>query len=64
MRAIARLTGFSRATVRRVLLQPVPPRYRPRPPKPKKLNPFVPYLQTTLQARPWVRTTVVYKELC
>lgn len=42
MRASACLTGFSRATVRRVVLQPVPQRYRPRPLRPKKLDPFLP----------------------
>ncbi|MEW6300143.1 MAG: IS21 family transposase [Thermodesulfobacteriota bacterium] len=63
IRAIARLAGCSRATVRRALRQPVPKRYGPRPLKPKKLDPFVAYLQITLHARPWVRATVVYEEL-
>ena len=63
MRAIARLTGYSRAAIRRVLQQPVPQRYRPRPPKPKLLDPYVPYLQATVAARPWVRATIVYEEL-
>lgn len=63
IRAIARLTGYSRAAIRRVLQHPVPQRYRPRPAKPKILDPYVPYLQATVQARPWVRATIVYEEL-
>ena len=41
VRAIARRTGLSRATVRRILAGPVPKPYGPRPPRPRKLDPFL-----------------------
>ncbi len=45
IREIARRTGFSRNTVRKVLRQPAVPRYGPRPGRPSKLDPVKPYLE-------------------
>ncbi|GAB6876601.1 IS21 family transposase [Thermaerobacter litoralis] len=45
VREIARRTGLSRNTVRKYLRQPEPPRYKPRPAKASKLDPFKPYLE-------------------
>lgn len=64
IRAIARSTGLSRQTVRKILAQPVPSRYGPRPPRPSKLEPFADYLTEQLDARPWVRASRLYTELC
>jgi transposase len=43
-RAIARITGYSRNTVAK-LLQPAAPQPFQKPPRPSKLDPFKPYLQ-------------------
>src|SRR5215203_5055329 len=64
IRAIARHTGLSRQTVRKVLSQKVPSHYAPRVPKPSKLEPFYSYLRETLSARPWVRSSILFAELC
>jgi transposase len=45
---IAALTGFNRRTVRKYLVQPQTPRYRPRPPRPSQLDPHQEYLQQRL----------------
>lgn len=63
IREIARRSGLSRATVRRILSQTVPERYGPRPPRPRKLDRFVPWLEAVLEARPWARGTMLYREL-
>lgn len=63
IRAIARTTGLSRVTVRRALAKPAPAPYAPRPKRPSKIDPFVDYLRQQLEARPWVRATVLYREL-
>lgn len=41
---ISALTGFDRKTIRKYLRQFVQPRYDPRPPRPTKLDPYIPYL--------------------
>jgi len=63
LRQIARTTGLSRATVRRALMQAVPRRYGPRPPRPGKLTSFEPYLLGEIEARPWARATTLYEEV-
>ena len=45
LRHIARLTGMSRVTVRRILSSPAPKGYGPRPLRPSKLDPFVTRLE-------------------
>jgi transposase len=63
IRAIARTTGLSRVTVRRALAQPAPQPSSPRPKRPSKIDPFAGYLREQLEARPWVRASVLYHEL-
>lgn len=45
IRGIARRTGLARNTVRKYLRAPAVPAYGPRPERPGKLEPFIPYLQ-------------------
>lgn len=63
LRAISKLTGHDRKTIRRYLIggneQPV---YGPRPPPPSKLEPFKPYLEERLQAGVW-NAQVLLREL-
>ncbi|MGE3735739.1 MAG: helix-turn-helix domain-containing protein [Blastocatellales bacterium] len=54
IRAIARSTGLSRNTVRRALAAKTPPGYKSRPAKPHKLEPYLDYLQSQLEQRPWI----------
>jgi transposase len=63
IRKIARLTGLSRTTVRKILAQKAPKPYGPRKPRPTKLEPFEPLASVALTTRPWVRATVLYDEL-
>ncbi|MBT9260401.1 MAG: hypothetical protein KM310_11745 [Clostridiales bacterium] len=44
IRAVARITGHDRKTVRKIIYAQELPRYKPRPPRPSKLDPFKPYL--------------------
>lgn len=50
-RAIARITGYSRNTVAKLLKQTAPQPFS-QPPRPSKLDPFKPYLTQRLQAYP------------
>jgi transposase len=50
VREIARETGLSRNTVRRYLREPEAVRYRPRPPRATKLDPFKAYIAERLAA--------------
>jgi len=52
LRAISRATGLARQSVKRALAQTVPSTYKPRPPRPHKLDPFKEHLGTELGARP------------
>jgi transposase len=52
LRHIARVTGLSRVTVRRILSAPTPKAYGPRPRRPHKLDRFVPRLEAALAERP------------
>lgn len=45
IREIARRTGLARNTVRKYLRVPAVPAYGPRPKRPGKLEPFIPYLE-------------------
>lgn len=65
LRAIAGMTGTSVNTVRKYLAAGGPPRYKPRPPKPSKLDPFKDYLMQRVEAaRPhWIPATVLAREI-
>ena len=63
IRHIARSTGLSRQTVRRVLSQVAPKPYSPRPRRKWKLDPFVPRLEQLIAERPHARATVLHEEL-
>jgi transposase len=59
---IAAHTGFSRRTIRKYLNQPGIPRYRPRAPRPTKLDPFQAFLEQRLRAGVW-NARVLLREL-
>jgi transposase len=65
LRGIARETGVAVNTVRKYLREEAPPRYRPRPPRTGKLDPFKGYLlQRVEAARPyWIPATVLAREI-
>lgn len=63
IREIARRTGLSRTTVRKLLRQVAPKPYGPRRSRPTKLEPFVPALEAALAARPHARASRLYEEL-
>ena len=63
IRAISRLTGYSRGTISKYLLEPTSrPVYGPRPTAVGKLDPFKPYLNERLQAGVW-NAGVLLREL-
>lgn len=64
LRHIARLTGLSRVTVRRILSSPTPKHYGPRPPRPSKLDPFVPRLEALVEERPKATASWLHRQLC
>lgn len=65
LREISRLTGLSRNTVRRYLRQPDAERYKPRTPRPTKLDAFHQYLQKRVKAAEpdWIPATVLLREI-
>ena len=68
IRAIARQLSCSRETVRRYIRSPLPIadiRYKPRAPRPCKLDPFKPYiLERVAAARPqWIPANVLLREI-
>ena len=65
IREIARATGLSRNTVRRHLRSPDPPRYKRRPPRRTKLDPFKAYVAERLEAAApeTIPATVLLSEL-
>jgi transposase len=63
LRHIARVTGMSRVTVRRILSAPAPKGYGPRPPRPSKLDPFVPQLEALVAARPRATASWLHRQL-
>lgn len=64
IRHIARTTGLSRTTVRRVLSQTAPKRYGPRLLRPSRLDPFVAALESLLGERPSATAAWFYRDLC
>jgi transposase len=60
IREISRTTGCSRQLVRRVLSEPAPRGYKPRPVRPSKLDPFCPQLEALLKLKPRARATVIH----
>lgn len=63
IREIARRTKLSRVTVRKILSQKAPKNYGPRPKRSGLLEPFVDWLSQALEARPWAKASVLYREL-
>lgn len=65
IREIARQMGCSRNTVRRYLRDEESTRYRARPPRPTKLDPYKGYLMERVEAaRPhWIPATVLLREI-
>jgi transposase len=65
IREIARQLGCSRNTVRRYLADETAARYKPRPSRASKLEPFKPYVLERIEAaRPhWIPATVLLREL-
>jgi transposase len=61
IREIARETGVARNTVRRYLRNEAAARYKPRPPRLGKLDPFKPYVIERLRAAApeWIPATVL-----
>ena len=63
LRHIARVTGLSRVTVRRILSAAAPKGYGPRCPRPSKLDPYVPRLEGLLTVRPRATASWLYRQL-
>jgi len=63
IRRIARTTGLSRQSVRRILMQKAPKPYGPRRPRRSILDPFVSRLEELVTARPFARATVLYETI-
>jgi len=65
IRGIARETGISRNTVRKILRGDADPVYRRSVPRPSKLDPFKDYIQARVQAAApaWIPGTVIYREI-
>lgn len=65
IREIAREMGLSRNTVRRYLRDEAAARYKPRPPRPTKLDPFKDYIaeRLTAAAPEWIPSSVLLSEL-
>jgi transposase len=65
LRTIAVDTGTSVNTVRKYLAAAAPPRYKLRPSKPGKLDPFKDYLVKRVEAArpPWIPATVLAREI-
>ena len=63
VRAISRLTGYDRKTIRKYLIEPDRvPAYGPRAKQPGKLEPFQPYLEERMRAGVW-NARVLLREL-
>lgn len=63
VRAISRLTGYDRKTIRKYLIEPDRvPVYGPRAKQPRKLEPFQPYLEERMRAGVW-NARVLLREL-
>jgi transposase len=62
VRAISRLTGYGRKTVRKYLLEPAAPEYGPREKLAGKLDDYKPYPEDRLKAGVW-NAQVLLREL-
>ena len=62
-REIHRRTGIHRDTIRRALEMAKPPSYGPRPPRPSKLDPFVPAIEELLADEPRLSGVRIREEL-
>jgi transposase len=62
LRQIAKKTGMSRNTVKTYLADPTRP-LRPRPKQPGVLTPFVPHIESLLEADPEFQATRIYDQL-
>jgi len=63
LRHLARVTGLSRVTVRRILATAAPKGYGPRRPSPGKLAAFVTWLEARLTERPRATASWLYRGL-
>ena len=63
IRRIARTTGLSRQSVRRILMQKAPKPYGPRRSQPSILDPFIARLEELITARPLARATVLFETI-
>ncbi|MEP7224441.1 MAG: IS21 family transposase [Actinomycetota bacterium] len=63
VRRIARETGLSRVTVRRILAAVAPKPYGPRKPRAKMLDPFLKRLGELAEERPYARATGLHEAL-
>lgn len=63
IRRIAREMGLSRGTVRKMVKQTAPKTYGPRRARPRKLDVFVPQLESLLAAHPRAPATVLHEAL-
>jgi len=62
--AIARELGIDRKTVRRTIARGLePPVYGPRKPRPRLIDPFVPYLRERVTAYPGLTGQRLWREL-
>ena len=65
LREIAQQTGMAVNTVKKYLADDEPPRYKPREPRPGKLEPFKAYLTERIEAASphWIPATVLTREI-
>lgn len=63
IRAIARKTGLSRNTVRKALSTKSAPRYKARPARDRKIDPWLDYLRDQLESRPWIPASQLKTEI-
>lgn len=63
IRAIARYTGLSRNTVRKALSAKSALRYKSRPPRDRKIDPYLDYLRDQLESRPWIPASQLKTEI-
>lgn len=65
LRAISKATGRSINTVRKYASGKIKPKYKSRPQRPRKLEPFENYIKERLEAASpnWIPATVMYREI-
>jgi transposase len=62
-REIRKRTGLHRDTIRRALASERPPRYGPRPKRPSKLDPFLPFIEELLADEPRLSGVRIREEI-